>query len=418
MHSGLVFSSPSLLSTHERIHVEGFTATGARSQGESDIRQHLQRNKDETGVDFMCEFTPGFPHRFRFDFAVGCGDCFVEYDGLFHYCPIYRTPRGLHIFLGQVQSDLRKTRFCRENKVPLYRLSGKVPSFSDFMSVVDITEHCPVDFSDYVMGEATLLGPFPSFLRAVSPARGGMLLLHATTLVAGVTVLGSVDFDEGLIDFEQFHAAVLLIFLRENQGASFTDVQDLFGAEVLFACQTIAAHMPEFGGVEFVDGIAHSGALLPGPSQAVLDRVRSTAREIRQPPGLVPCWLCPPDAYQYTTNGKGTDVLLGHLNIVHGGKFPVRCQWCLATFHCHGMRMTGGAHAADCTATLQTRNAITRSSACGICGQMFWAKHLLLRHFNSVHGAMFSPWMSLTCPECACQDIKSMPELKKHICRC
>jgi len=428
----MVFTSPTRLASHERIHTEGYRY--GKSEAEASIHDILAESKlGGTGVDkFFGEFSP-IGVRFVFDFAVN-DNRLLEYDGMFHFHPVYKTTRGKEIFLTQVQSDIRKSRFCRANNIPLLRLSGSLPDGPDVVRAILEATVGPHDFSDYVMGH-TYFGDFPEFLKLQHPTPAGKLTLSAASeLVAEVTVLGDLKTvrDEP-IEFDQYHAAILTIFLRENYRCTVDGIQAQFGDAVVLACQIIASLMPELGGV------CVAPPLPPVPAVAVervvVEQMAVAPKIIQTRDSVAYCWLCPKThEVSFTMCGRGADSLLGHINIVHRLSnglmpYPVKCEWCPSVFVNHAKRTEerlASEHDVSCTRPLRdpTKNdaakiwkMVKKNSRCGLCDVVFGTTHRLLRHFNDKHGAEFSHWMTIVCPYgCPSGRFESVKALEEHKC--
>jgi len=417
----LVFASPSRLASHERIHTEGYRY--GKSESEAVLHDILTESKRaNTGVErFFGEFSP-IGVRFLFDFAVN-DSRMLEYDGLFHYHPVYDTARGREIFLTQVQSDIRKSRFCRNKSLPLLRLSGTLPSPTDVIRMLLEVTASPDDYSDYVMGHA-YLGDFASFLKSrhldvdLDPAIPPTLS-SAAELIAEVTVLGNLKlFRDAPIDFEQYHAAILTIFLRENHRSSVYAVKKHFGPRIVDACLVVAARMPELGGLDLA---------APAPPMGVREQMATSAGLVQTRDSVAYCWMCS-DAVSFTICGRGADTLLGHINTVHrlsnkSLPFPVKCQWCPVLFVNHAKRTDDrlASHDASCIRPLDKAakvwKMVKKNSSCGLCNATFGTTHRLLRHFNDNHGAKFSHWMTIVCPHgCPSGRFESVKALEEHQC--
>lgn len=443
----LVLTSPSRLATHAHVHTDGYVP-GSASAGEQAIFRILQTEFSLSG--FRKEATP-LGKRFRFDFMVG--GTFIEYDGLYHFQPGHAAPyksAALRRFVLQVMSDYKKTSFCRKHGAPLLRVTGTLPSDAAFLASLAAATSAPADYSDFVAGHTltTDLAEHFRLLATSDPQTGEPTDADAEAgeLVASVTILGSVLQDES-IDIYQTRIAALLIFLRENKALTPLEAVDVYGAEVMAACVIIARSMPEFNGVPVQRAAALSMvtlATMPIPlATAVLDLAQPAAAfgsfvapvalrghgiaRVRDP--FIVCWIC---QIQWANNARSADLLLQHVNDVHGGGFNVRCATCPTAFHCYNDKARAGTvgdeavahrvqeqHGAQCTRHFATADHVSKTSRCGHCNsaEVFSTRFRLFRHFNDAHGAEFSHWCTLQCPLCLSRNFRTLPNLEGHTCR-
>jgi hypothetical protein len=463
---GLVLTSPSRLATHAQVHTDGYVP-GSASAGEQAMFRILQAEFSLGG--FRKEATP-LGERFRFDFMVN--GTFIEYDGLYHYRPGYAAPyksTALRSFALQVMSDYKKTSFCRKHGAPLLRVTGTPPSDAAFLAALAATTSAPADYSDFVAGHTltTDLAEHFRVLATQDPRTGEPTDADADAgeLVASVTILGSALRDEAM-DIYQTRIAAFLIFLRENEALTPQEAVKTYGAEVMAACVTIARSMPEFNGVPVVRAAALSmvtlaaaptlsaAAVVSDPSPAFGSFAAPTASaaaasvfnplalfgssaapvalrghglaRVRDP--FIVCWIC---HIQWANNARSADLLLRHVNDVHGGGFYVRCATCPTAFRCYDDKTRAGTvgdeaaahrvqeqHGAECTRHAEKADHVSKTSRCGHCtsAEVFSTRFRLFRHFNDAHGAGFSHWCTLQCPLCLSRNFRTLPNLEGHSC--
>jgi hypothetical protein len=386
------FTSPSRLASHAKIHAEGYVH--GRSDGEARVFNALQA----VGVTFAVEVMPP-GKRFRFDFSLG-PSVFVEYDGMYHFSPCILRPDFLIAYADRVNNDILKSRYCRERGATLCRLTGSVAE-SAVVTLIQAAVPAPADMSDYVLGHV-YMGLLADALRTVQPA--DMTLYEASKFVASCTALQVCTDDD--LDYEQLHAAIVTIFLRECDGASVDEVVEIYGEETLRACAVIVRRMPEFTGFA-------APSLVPETAAAAIP-VKTL------PEGSSGCWVC---HIPYASSSKGADTLLQHINARHPEcALPVKCSWCSVTFSCHAERLHGE-HATDCarpgtgpTTTQFNSQHVSKTAGCGICGGSFGSRARLYAHFNDKHGAKFHALATLRCDTCN-RPVSSTAAFLTHACR-
>jgi len=93
------------------------------SKGEIEIQNYLQGKNIDYEIQYIFDDLIGNYQPLRFDFAIIKNDelqLLIEYDGLQHYERAgYVTKDKFKI---QQEYDLKKDKYCKENKIPLYRI--------------------------------------------------------------------------------------------------------------------------------------------------------------------------------------------------------------------------------------------------------------------------------------------------------